>query len=444
MERNEVFNEVVGCDNQIEALINIIDWFKNNEEHMKKGIEIPRGVILYGSPGNGKSLVMRCLKTYLKDIPCYVYNRKSTYVIGELNNIFHQASLDKKAVILIDELDLLIDDNKSVIRCLQENLDGIEEVSKNVLVITACNYLSDIPSPLKRRGRLSSIINFSSPTPNEITKIIQDQIKKYGLNEELIDDDELINAFDGESFVTIKTMINETILTKGTFDITSDDIIETLYKYENGSIKAKEKSLFNIAIHEAGHIVLNLKYADKNKLGGVKINGGKGYIISKTTNFPGKYSDYLNRAEIYLAGRQAEKIFFKEASGGCGSDLENARSLVYTIVNRMGYFGLDYILPEDHFHYRTVSYIKLHKNEKKEERILKRLDKKVYKYLKSKKDLIYKLAEAIYEKGYMTAKEIKAFVANYYSDPKISLAKSENKTVLKQENKTLENLTSLA
>lgn len=444
MERNEVFNEVVGCDNQIEALINIIDWFKNNEEHMKKGIEIPRGVILYGSPGNGKSLVMRCLKTYLKDIPCYVYNRKSTYVIGELNNIFHQASLDKKAVILIDELDLLIDDNKSVIRCLQENLDGIEEVSKNVLVITACNYLSDIPSPLKRRGRLSSIINFSSPTPNEITKIIQDQIKKYGLNEELIDDDELINAFDGESFVTIKTMINETILTKGTFDITSDDIIETLYKYENGSIKAKEKSLFNIAIHEAGHIVLNLKYADKNKLGGVKINGGKGYIISKTANFPGKYSDYLNRAEIYLAGRQAEKIFFKEASGGCASDLENARSLVYTIVNRMGYFGLDYILPEDYFHYRTVSYIKLHKNEKKEERILKRLDKKVYKYLKSKKDLIYKLAEAIYEKGYMTAKEIKAFVANYYSDPKISLAKSENKTVLKQESKTIENLTSLA
>ena len=441
MERNEVFNEVVGCDNQIEALINIIDWFKNNEEHMKKGIEIPRGVILYGSPGNGKSLVMRCLKTYLKDIPCYVYNRKSTYVIGELNNIFHQASLDKKAVILIDELDLLIDDNKSVIRCLQENLDGIEEVSKNVLVITACNYLSDIPSPLKRRGRLSSIINFSSPTPNEITKIIQDQIKKYGLNEELIDDDELINAFDGESFVTIKTMINETILTKGTFDITSDDIIETLYKYENGSIKAKEKSLFNIAIHEAGHIVLNLKYADKNKLGGVKINGGKGYIISKNANFPGKYSDYLNRAEIYLAGRQAEKIFFKEASGGCASDLENARSLVYTTVNRMGYFGLDYILPEDYFHYRTVSYIKLHKNEKKEERILKRLDKKVYKYLKSKKDLIYKLAEAIYEKGYMTAKEIKAFVANYYSDPKISLAKSENKTVLKQESK---NLTSLA
>ncbi len=433
MENQKVFGKVIGCETQINELINIINWFKNSEKNKMKGLDVPRGIILYGKPGNGKSLIMRELKNYLSDTPCYVYNRESFNVVKELNNLFQKASLDSKAVILIDELDLLIDKDKSVVRCLQENLDGIEEVSKNILVVTACNYLYDIPEPLKRRGRLSSLIAFSCPNTDEIIKLVKNQIDKYGLNKEIAEDDELINAFNGDSFVTIKSMIDETILTKGSFDINSDDIIETIYKYENGSIKNKEKSPFNVAIHEAGHIILNLKYAHANKLSGVKINGGQGYCVSKQTNESTKYSDFLNRAEIFLAGRQAERIFFKEGSIGCSDDLESARHIVYSLVNSCGYLGLGYVLPKEHNRNHSVSAFKLNKNEKKEEKILKRLDKKVYRYLKGKKKLVYNLAEAIYEKGYMTAKEIKRFVENYYSRSQQSLPNIENKKVIQQE-----------
>ena len=68
MENQKVFGKVIGCETQINELINIINWFKNSEKNKMKGLDVPRGIILYGKPGNGKSLIMRELKNYLSEV----------------------------------------------------------------------------------------------------------------------------------------------------------------------------------------------------------------------------------------------------------------------------------------------------------------------------------------------------------------------------------------
>ena len=135
--------------------------------------------------------------------------------------------------------------------------------------------------------------------------------------------------------------------------------------------------------------------------------------ICKLENDNSKHSDILKRAEVYLAGRAAEKIFYKEGNIGCQEDVENARHLVYSIVNTTGYLGMKYILPQGHNDNNSVSNFKLYKNERKEAKLLNKLDKKVYKYLKTQKNLIFNLAQEIFKKGFMSSKEIKTFIENY-------------------------------
>ena len=412
MENREMFKEVIGHQEQIECLINVINWFKESEKYNDLELDIPRGIILYGEPGNGKSLIMRLLKNYLNDIPCYVFNHDSKNVIQELNNIFKKASSDKKAVVIIDEIDLLIDNDFDITRCLQENLDGVEEICKNILVVTACNHIHSVPKPLLRSGRLSKKILIDNPNLDEIEEFFIKLANKFGFDENLIDD-ELLNAFEGFSFVEIKNIINETILRKGSSDITSDDLIDEISINEDGIIRKRTKSPFNVAIHEAGHAIMSLKYPESFKLGNIKINGGSGYCICKLENDNSKHSDILKRAEVYLAGRAAEKLFYKEGNIGCQGDVENARHLVYSIVNTTGYLGMKYILPEGHNDNNSVSNFKLYKNERKEAKLLNKLDKKVYKYLKTQKNLIFNLAQEIFKKGFMSSKEIKTFIENY-------------------------------
>lgn len=299
----EIFKEVVGHQNQMEYLINIINWFNENEKYKEVGLDIPRGVILYGDPGNGKSLIMRSLKNYLNDIPCYLFNHNSKNVVQELNNIFKKASNDKKAIIIIDEIDLLINDDPNVTRCLQENLDGVDGISKNILVIAACNHLNNISKALLRSGRLSKIILIDDPTLDDIKIFFKRLANNFGFDEYLIEDEELFDAFNGVSFVEMKSIINEAILRKGDFNPTINNLIDEISRYEDGIIKKKIKSPFSVAIHEAGHAIMSLKYPETFKLGNVKINGGSGYCISKLEIDSYKHSDILKRAEIYLAGR---------------------------------------------------------------------------------------------------------------------------------------------
>ena len=124
-ENEEPLSKVIGHENQKKELLLVIDWFKRSKELKAKGVSIPKGVILFGEPGNGKSLlikeIIRCV-----DAPVFVFQGEQLNVVDGIIKTFKKAREAGHAIIVFDELDLLINKEKRVVRALQECLDGVE------------------------------------------------------------------------------------------------------------------------------------------------------------------------------------------------------------------------------------------------------------------------------------------------------------------------------
>ena len=148
LNKETFLSNVIGLDYAREELFNTINWFKNSEKYEAQGIEVPRGILLYGDPGNGKSLIIREINKNLNDIPCFYFDNSTTAPIGTLNQLFKEARKYSKCIITIDEIDLLVDKEPKIIRLLQENLDGVKTESKNFLLLCACNYMRRLPDSL--------------------------------------------------------------------------------------------------------------------------------------------------------------------------------------------------------------------------------------------------------------------------------------------------------
>ncbi len=134
-EDEQPLERVIGHENQKKELLSVIDWFKHSKELKEKGVSIPKGVILFGEPGNGKSLlikeIIRCCEA-----PVFVFQGEQINVVEGICETFEKAREAGHAIIVFDELDLLINKERRVVRALQENLDGVES-SDDILVKTS-------------------------------------------------------------------------------------------------------------------------------------------------------------------------------------------------------------------------------------------------------------------------------------------------------------------
>ncbi len=116
-ENEKPLEKVVGHENQKKELLYVIDWFKHSQELTEKGISIPKGVILFGKPGNGKSLM---IKEIIKcsNSPVFVFQGKENNIVAGVYETFKKAREVGHSIIVFDELDLLIDKDRRVVRAL--------------------------------------------------------------------------------------------------------------------------------------------------------------------------------------------------------------------------------------------------------------------------------------------------------------------------------------
>ena len=248
----ESFSKVVGHEAQKEEILSVVNWFENSQELIKKGVTIPKGFILYGPPGCGKSMI---IKTIIENIDShvFVFKGENKDVLSEVSNIFKKARMAKKAVIVFDELDLLIDKDKRIIRSLQESLDGVESYD-NLLVIAATNDIDEIPAPLLRSGRIEKIINLSFPLPKEAVRLFYMCTNEFNLKlPDDFDEEEVSHNLLGLTYAGIKAVVNDLILRNG-FDNISMEMIDN--SINNITERVKETyigSNINIAVHEASH-----------------------------------------------------------------------------------------------------------------------------------------------------------------------------------------------
>lgn len=407
-ENEEPLSKVVGHENQKKELLLVIDWFKRSKELKAKGVSIPKGVILFGEPGNGKSLlikeIIRCV-----DAPVFVFQGEQLNVVDGIIKTFRKAREAGHAIIVFDELDLLISKEKRVIRALQECLDGVES-SDDILVLAATNNLRDIPDALLRHGRLEKLIKVPYPTGEEALELLKKHFKEFNLVlPEDFDDEEVSLSLNGITCAGVKAVVNDLVLRNGFENITVEMLFNSIYNITDRVKEAPEEDNLDVAIHEAGHAVVAKSFSEYFTINRLNISGASGEFHAKEL-VKGFWTEdkLIANIKISMAGILSQKIICKKWSMGSLSDLENARHTAYRAFNIEGYSSCWEQLPGNGG--RTETPIKLRKMERKIEKFLRKCERETKQYIKAHKDQIKALGQLLYEKKHLKSSEIIACI----------------------------------
>ena len=402
----EPLGKVVGHDNQKKEILSVIEWFKHSKELKTKGVSIPRGVILFGEPGNGKSLmikeIIRCCEA-----PVFIFQGEKKNVVEGVIETFKKAREAGHAIIVFDELDLLINQEKRVVRALQENLDGVES-DDDILVLAATNYLGDIPRPLLRHGRIDKIVKIPYPTNEEAVALLKKHFKEFGVTlPSDFDEEEVGLSLNGVTCAGIKAVVNDIVLRNGFENITTKMIDDSIYNVTDRVKSAPEEDNIEVAVHEASHAVVAKSFPQFFTVNRLNISGASGEFTAKEVEkgfWP--YDKEVANIKISMAGVIAQKLFFGRGSKGCDEDLQQARMGAYNLFNISGYSSCWETLPVIRAGSRRETEIKLRRMERKIEAFLRKCEKETTKYIKEHESQIRALGQLLFEKKHLKSSEI--------------------------------------
>lgn len=350
------FENFAGNDEIKEEFKVLVNYLKKPEKYRECGARLPKGIIMYGEPGTGKTLMAKCVAGEA-GVP-FIYAAGSSFVelyVGmgsrHVRSLFSKARKLAPCVVFIDELDAIgsrsshiasSSEANQTIACLLSELDGFNE-SSNIVVIAATNCLDNIDPAVVRPGRFDKHLYIGLPSLEDRKSIIEFHAHgRNGMNPfSNIDFDALSVRMTGFSGAMIESVLNEALLiavSKGNSNSVSDkDIDEALMKVVTGG---KARKLMNsvdknlVAIHEAGHAVASLAfgYTNVHKVTIVPSTSGVGgYTLSipKVENSLPRLSELFSRCVVLYAGMYAERRKFNgDNSIGARNDIKEITKLI--------------------------------------------------------------------------------------------------------------------
>ena len=410
-EEEQPLSRVVGHENQKKELLNVIDWFKRSRELKAKGLSTPHGTLLFGPAGCGKSML---IKEIIKccEAPVFVFKgEKDNAIVEGIVDTFKKARETGHAIVVFDELNLLINKERRVIRALQECMDGVES-DDNILVLAATNDLDDIPGPLLRHGRFDKLIHIPYPKGKDALVLFKRYMNEFGVKlPDDFDDEEMELSLNNISCAGIKAIVNDLLLRNGFENITTEMIDKSIFNITDRIKTTPEEDNMDVAIHESSHAVIAKqfpKYFDINRL---NISGASGCFHAREVE-PGfwPYEKVLADIKICMAGIIGQKIICGRGSRGVESDLQSARKSAYNLLNISGYSTCWETLPTVAAGSRTETQAKRRRMERKIERLLRRCERETYKIVKKNKGKIVSLAKLLFEKKHLKSSEILAVI----------------------------------
>lgn len=359
------FENVAGNEEAKENVKDIIDFLKNPEKYSAYGARMPKGIILYGEPGTGKTLLAKAVAGEA-GVPFYAMSGSDFVQIyvgvgaSRIRQLFKKARSHGKAVIFIDEIDAIgkkrdgssnggSDERDQTLNALLTEMSGFNE-KEGIIVMAATNRLDMLDPALLRPGRFDRHIEVSLPDVAAREKILKLHLKNKPVNDDISVKEwaQKTSMFSGAK---LEHLVNEAAIlackdnSKYIKNIHLDKafsiVLAGYERQERDHIRELDKKI--TAYHEAGHALVSAKVLPEEKLSKVTIipttNGAGGYTLSIPEDKMYQNKSYLlNRIKVLLGGRAAEEIIFgkEKITTGAYSDLKHSTNLVTNMVTAYG------------------------------------------------------------------------------------------------------------
>lgn len=359
------FDSMAGNEEAKESAKDIVDFLKNPEKYSTYGAHMPRGIILYGEPGTGKTLLAKAVAGEAQ-VPFYAMSGSDfiqVYVgvgASRIRQLFKKAKSNGKAVIFIDEIDAIgkkrdggkstggSDERDQTLNALLTEMSGFNE-KNGIIVLAATNRLDMLDPALLRPGRFDRHIEITLPDVAARKKILELHMQNKPFKNIMIQ--EWAQKTSGFSGAKLENLVNEAaILACKENSISICDshvdkafsiILAGYEKKERGYIKDIDKKI--TAYHEIGHVICGLSLLPDEKISKVTIipttKGAGGYTLSIPEDMLYVSKDYLRKKiMVLLGGRAAEEIIFgsKKITTGAQNDFKKSTSIAFAMTTQYG------------------------------------------------------------------------------------------------------------
>jgi cell division protease FtsH len=460
-QKKATFKDVAGVEEAKEELNEIVGFLKEPQKYQKLGGRIPKGVILVGAPGTGKTLLARAVAGEA-DVPFFSISGSDFVEMfvgvgaSRVRDLFDQGKKHAPCLIFIDEIDAVgrqrgaglgggHDEREQTLNQLLVEMDGFDS-NEGIILIAATNRPDILDSALLRPGRFDRRVVVNMPDVKGREEILSVHIRKIPLAAD-VDLKVLARSTPGFSGADLANMVNEAALNGARFGqdkVTMKDMEyakdKVLMGVERKSMIISDEEKRSTAYHEAGHALIAALIPEADPIHKVTIIP-RGMALGVTQQLPldDRYTyskEYLEaQLSVLLAGRVAESIFLGQTTTGAANDFEKATEIARKMVCQWGmsdlgpltygesedlvFLGRDLAMHKN-FSEKTAEMI-----DEEVKKIVTRNFERARNLLEENKSKLKKIAKLLLEKEVISSDEINAVAK--IRKPKPSRGKAESK-----------------
>ena len=440
------FTDVAGCDEEKQEMAEIIDYLKFPKKFEKMGARIPKGVLLAGHPGTGKTLLAKAVAGEA-NVPFYSISGSDFVEMfvgvgaSRVRDMFKKAKETAPCIIFIDEIDAVgrqrgagfgggHDEREQTLNQLLVEMDGMEE-NTGIVVVAATNRPDVLDPALLRAGRFDRQITVSLPDRKGREAILRVHARNKHISEE-VDLGALAKRTPGFSGADLENVLNESAILAVRHNeesISMADVDEAIDRVMMGPAKVSrtydDKTKKLVAYHESGHAIVGLFLDNAQVVQKVTIiprgqAGGYNLMTPKEEKMMDTKNDLLATITSYMGGRVAEETFFDDVTTGAYNDIERATNIAKDMVTLYGMSDLGPIkynsasqnvfLGRDYNSPNNVSGQVAFEIDQEVRKIVNLCHDKATEIIGSHKQELVRIAEALMEYETLTSEQIQRVV----------------------------------